>query len=95
MYTETVCWMSDIGKTAYSSLLEDFKLTDRDLSKPISEKNLDDISRLYFDWRGMPAYLGLKHGVVEDIQREHTLIGEKARASSAVEKEEEEEEGHL
>ena len=59
-------------------LQKQFNLTDRDLSKPLSEVNLDKISNsLHLDWTRLPPYLGLKHGVTEDIERSHRGEAEK------------------
>ena len=64
----------------FSSLKEDFNLTDHDLKKPISDVILGKISTtLHIEWRKLPSYLGLKHGVVKDIQYEQGLDEEERR----------------
>ncbi len=61
----------------YSSLQDNFKLTDQDLSKPVSDINLDKISSsLALEWKRLPAFLGLKRTIAEDIERDRGLIKE-------------------
>ncbi len=62
---------------AYSSLQDNFKLTDQDLSKLVSDINLDKISSsLALEWKRLPVYLGLKKPVAEDIECNRELIKE-------------------
>lgn len=56
----------------YNSFLEDMDFRDEELCKPLSDILLEKVSSsLYFDLKRVAAYLGLKHDVVEDIEREN------------------------
>ncbi len=67
---------SELAAT-YSSLKERFKLTDQDLSKPVSDILLDKISSsLALKWKRLPAYLDLENTIVENIKYDPNLVEE-------------------
>ena len=48
--------------------MEHYQLTNRDCSRTVSDRHLDEISLfLCCDWRGLRPYLGMKSVSVEDI----------------------------
>ena len=68
---------------AYAALLNDFnvfQLTEQQLRKEISHRGIEKISsELHFKWREMPAALGMRQAVVEDIKCESGLDEEGKR----------------